>query len=216
MVMMLLQRSLWGAVVLCAALNAPAQSRRVNDLAIGKLLVSPRDSPDPNFARTVILLVQRDDQGAMGLMLNRRTKVPISVVLDGWKPAKDKADPVYMGGPVQLDGVLALLRLATKPGDATHVIDDIYLAANRPPVERALTAGSGPGDFRLYLGYCGWGAGQLENEVQLGGWYIFSGSAGMAFDSEPGSLWTRLIARAEARIALNLVPRSNPCCSAGE
>ncbi|MGO9262359.1 MAG: YqgE/AlgH family protein [Bryobacteraceae bacterium] len=209
-----LQRWLWIAAVLSAALNTPAQSRRVKDLAVGKLLVAPRDARDPSFARTVILLVQHDGQSAVGLMVNRRTKIPISLALGAWKPAKDKSDPVYMGGPVELNGVLALLRLASKPDDAAHVVGDVYLASSRTPVEKALAAGTGPGEFRVYLGYCGWGAGQLENEVELGAWYIFSGNAGLVFDSDPASLWSRLIARTEQQIVRNLAPKRGACCFA--
>ncbi len=201
-----LQRSLWIALVLSVSVHAPAQSRRANDLAIGKLLVAPRNAPDPNFARTVILLVQHDDQSAVGLIVNRRTKIPISKALQEWKPAEGKSDPVYMGGPVELDGVLALLRLATKPAEAAHVVDDVYLASTRAPVENALAAGSGPGELRVYLGYCGWGAGQLENEVELGGWYIFSGNGALVFDSDPDTLWSRLITLTERRIARNMAP----------
>jgi putative transcriptional regulator len=212
--MLKLQHSLWIAVVLSAALNAPAQSKRVSDLAVGKLLVAPRVAPDPNFAATVILLVQHDGQSTVGLMVNRRTKIAIARALKEWRSAREKSDPVYMGGPMELNGVLALLRLATKPGDAAHVVDDVYLASSRTLVEKALAAGTGPAEFRVYLGYCGWGPGQLENEVELGVWYIFSGNAGLVFDSDPASLWSRLIARTEQQVARNLVPRRGSCCFA--
>ncbi len=189
------------AVVLAAALNASAQSTRVEDLAIGKLLVAPRDSPDPIFAKTVILLVQHDDNGALGLIVNRRMKLPISRALGQWKSAKDDSDPVYMGGPVELDGVMALLRSA-KAGDATHVFGDVYFAGSRKTMENALASGAGPHDFRIYLGYCGWGAGQLEHEVDVGAWYIFKANSALVFDSDPGSLWSRLIARIEQQVVL--------------
>jgi putative AlgH/UPF0301 family transcriptional regulator len=206
-----LQPSLWIAAVLSASLNAPAQSMRVKDLALGKLLVAPRNAPDPRFAGTVILLVQYDRQSAVGLMVNRRTETPISRALQEWKLAKQKSDPVYSGGPMEVNGVLALLRLATKPGDAAHVVGDVYVASSRSLVKKALTAGTGPGAFRIYLGYCGWGPGQLENEVELGVWYIFSGNAGLVFDSDPASLWSRLIVRTEQRIVRDLAPNRGPC-----
>jgi len=147
-----LHRWLWIALVLSAALTAPAQSMRVEDIAVGKLLVSPRNSPDPIFAKTVILLVQRDDKSAVGHIVNRRMKVPISRALEEWKSAKDNADPVYMGGPVELNGVMALVRSA-KSADAAHVFGDVYLAASRKTMEKALTDGAGSHDFRIYLGY---------------------------------------------------------------
>ena len=197
-----LPRFLFIAAALALARPAPAQSMRVKDLAAGKLLVAPRKSPDPSFARTVILLVQKDGDGALGLMLNRRTKVSISEALQDVKAAKQNSDPIYMGGPVELNGVLALFRSQAKPDDTRHVIADIFWASAREPLEKALAAGTGPAEFRIYLGYCGWGAGQLEREVELGGWFIFNADPALVFDTDPGSLWSRLIARTEERIAL--------------
>jgi putative transcriptional regulator len=202
------------AAAFAAAWNAPAQSMQVKDLAVGKLLVCPRKAPDPSFAGTVILLVQLDHDSALGLMVNRRTKTPISRALADWKPARGKSDPVYMGGPVELDGVMALLRADAKPSEAAPVLGDIYVAASRTVVEKALTAGSGPGGFRLYLGYCGWGPGQLQSEVALGAWYIFSGNDRLVFDSDPDSLWTRLIALAEDHVARGREPARGACCLA--
>lgn len=193
-------RWLWVALALTAALNAPAQSTRAEDLAAGKLLVAPRNAPDPVFGKTVILLLQHDDDSAVGLIINRRMKVPISRALEEWKLAKDNPDPVYMGGPVELNGVMALVRSA-KAADATHVFGDIYLASGRKSMEKVLAAGTGSSDFRIYLGYCGWGSGQLEHEMDLGAWYIFNGSSALVFDSDPGSLWSRLIARVEQQVA---------------
>ena len=106
-----------------------------------------------------------------------------------------------------------LVRSPDKPGTATHVAGDIYLGASRTLVEKELTAARGPDAFRLYLGYCGWGAGQLDNEVKLGGWYIFNGDAALVFDSDPASLWSRLIARMEQRVRRDFAPQSPPARS---
>jgi putative transcriptional regulator len=80
--------------------TAAAQSMQPDDLAAGKMLVASRDLPDPNFSKTVILLVQYDDEGVVGLILNRRSKVPISRVLEDVGGAKERSDPIYAGGPV--------------------------------------------------------------------------------------------------------------------
>jgi len=64
-----------------------------------------------------------------------------------------------------------------------------------------LVAGKGSSELRVYLGYCGWNRGQLETEVKQGGWYIFDGSAGLVFDSNPSTLWSRMITRTELDIA---------------
>ena len=189
------------ATLLGAAIALPAQSVRVNDLGIGKLLVAPRDLPDPNFAETVILLVQYDEQGAVGLVINRKTKVPISRALQQLEGANNWSGPVYAGGPVKMTGVLALLRSHAKPEELKPVLGEIYLVSSKPLLEKILAEGPAAADLHVYMGYSGWGAGQLENEVNLGAWYIFDGSAGLVFDSDPASLWSRLIARKEQRYA---------------
>src|ERR1022692_2070200 len=79
---------------------AQCQSTRPSDLRVGKLLVASRDLPDPNFARTVVLLVQFSDDGVIGLIINRRSQVPVSRVLDNVAGARGQQDAVYAGGPV--------------------------------------------------------------------------------------------------------------------
>ncbi len=206
----------WGPLaivaVLCGALPVQAQSTRIEDLGVGKLLVATRDTFDPNFAETVILLVQYDHDSAVGLIVNRRTKAPISRVLQEMKAAKQRTDPVYLGGPVELSGVLALLRSRTKPGDSKQVLGDVYLVSSRPVLEKALAAGLESRQLRVYLGYSGWGPGQLENEMRLGGWYIFDGNANLVFDPDPASVWERLIARTEEEARLGPEPSHALCC----
>src|SRR5580704_14055058 len=105
--------------------TAEAQSMRPGDLAAGKLLVASRDLPDPNFAKTVVLLIQYDEEGVVGLILNRRSKVPISRVLDEVTGAKERSDLVYSGGPVGTADVLVLIRARHEPEDAKRVMGDI-------------------------------------------------------------------------------------------
>ncbi|MBI3895598.1 MAG: YqgE/AlgH family protein [Acidobacteria bacterium] len=188
------------AVLLGAAIALPAQSVRVSDLAAGKLLVARPDATDSSFAETVILLVEYDEHGAFGLVINRRTKVPISRVLQQLEGADNWSDPVYVGGPVAMTGVLALLRSRdAKPEELKPVLGDIYLVSSKPLLEKFLAEGPAAAQLHVYLGYSGWGAGQLENEVNLGAWYIFDGKADLVFDANPASLWGRLIARTEQR-----------------
>jgi putative transcriptional regulator len=186
-------------VVLGSAPILSAQS--THDLGIGKLLVAKRDAPDSTFARTVILLVRYTRGGTVGLMLNRRTEVPISRALDPLKGASGRSDAVFAGGPVELPNVLALLRTNVMPEGAEHVTGKVYLVPTGALLEKTLAKQPDPADFRVYLGYCGWAPGQLENETSHGFWEVLNGSADIIFDSEPGTLWSRLIERAEQRIA---------------
>jgi putative transcriptional regulator len=180
-----------------------AQSMQPDDLAVGKLLVASPDLPDPNFARTVVLLVEYEEDGVVGLIVNRRSKVPISRVLEDVQPAKERADPVYAGGPVGRTELLALLRSHDKPSDAKHVVGDIFLVTSKDLLEKILASSKDSNVLRLYLGYSGWTMEQLRHEVDLGAWYIFRGDPAAVFDSEPDSLWSRLIRETELRIAMN-------------
>jgi len=188
-----------GSVVLAA------QSTRVQDLGIGKLLVARRDAPDSTFAQTVILLVRYENSGTVGLVINRRTKVPIAKALQELNGSKQRPEPIYLGGPVETGGVLALLRANTMPAGLAHVSGKVYLVSTRSLLEKTL-AGARTTELRVYLGYSGWGNGQLESEVKRGLWYVFPGNADLAFDPEPDSLWSRLIAREEQKIAHARVP----------
>ena len=183
------------ALLLCGALTMPAQS--THDLGIGKILVARRDAPDSTFAETVIVVVRYSQGGTVGLMLNRRTKVPISKALDPLKGSSERSDPVYAGGPVELPNVLALLRANAMPEGAEHVTGKVYLVSTGAVLEKTLAKRPDPADFRVYLGYCGWSPGQLENEISHGFWQVLNGSADIVFDSEPETLWSRLIERAE-------------------
>ena len=202
------------AVILGSALTISAQS--THDLGIGKILVARRDAPDSTFAETVILVVRYSHGGTVGLMLNRRTEVPVSRALDPLKGASGRSDPVFAGGPVELANVLALLRANTMPEGAEHVTGKVYLVSTGALLEKTLAKRPDAADFRVYLGYCGWSPGQLENETSHGFWRVLSGSADIIFDSEPETLWARLIERAEQRIAraTHHVPDLAPACAA--
>jgi len=89
----------------------PIQSRNTASLAAGKLLVASRDLADPNFAQTVVLLIRYDVQGVVGLVLNRRTDLPLSRVLEGIKVAKDRSDPDISGVRLKLPPSLACFSL---------------------------------------------------------------------------------------------------------
>jgi putative AlgH/UPF0301 family transcriptional regulator len=180
---------------------APVQSKNPADLAVGKLLVASRDLADPMFAKTVVLLVHYDDDGVIGLMLNRRSDVPLSRALKELKAAKDRPDPVYLGGPVEISTVFALLRSKAKQDPAERILEDVYLISTKSLLEKTLTAKVDRGGFHVYLGYAGWSPEQLRNEVQVGAWFIFQGDAETVFNSNPNSLWSQMIRRTELKMA---------------
>jgi putative transcriptional regulator len=175
---------------------------QTDDLAVGRFLVASRDLGDPNFAKTVILLVRYDEgKGAVGLVINKRTDVPISRAFRDLKEASGRNDPVYIGGPVELNSVLALLKAASKPEGANHVFGDVYLISDKNLLTKSLASGAEATVFHAYIGYAGWGNGQLEHEVELGAWHIMPADVGTVFHSDPDSVWLRMIRRTETQIA---------------
>jgi putative transcriptional regulator len=94
------------------------------------------------------------------------------------------------------------------PEGVAHVAGKVYLVSSKPLLEKMFVAGTQAADLRVYLGYCGWGPGQLENETSHGFWHIFPSDADLVFDSKPETLWSRLIARLGQNIALRRVPTS--------
>ncbi len=182
----------------------PAQFKNPEDLGVGKLLVASRDLADPIFAKTVILLVHYDAGGVIGLMLNRRSDVPLSRVFEQLKAAKKRSDPVYLGGPVETSAVFGLLRSKAKREDAERILGEVYLISARPLFEKTLSDQPDPGVFHVYLGYAGWTPEQLRNEVQVGAWFIFQGDAPTVFESNPERLWSEMIRRTELKMASTL------------
>ena len=100
-------------------------------LAAGKILVARHSLEDPNFAETVIVLVQYDEDGTLGLIVNRQTKLPVSRLARDLEGAKGRTEPLYLGGPVAVSGVMGLVRTAAKLEDAKRVFGDVYMISSK-------------------------------------------------------------------------------------
>ncbi len=185
---------------LLPALFLPIQFKNPQDLGVGKLLVASRSLGDPDFARTVVLLVRYDEKGALGLILNRRTDVPLSRVLD-LEAAKDRSDPVYLGGPVGPSAVFALLESSAKMEKAENIFGGVYLISDKALFEQTISARPDPAVFHVYLGSAGWTQDQLRTEVKLGAWFVFPADAATVFNSDPDSLWLQMIQKTELQLA---------------
>jgi putative transcriptional regulator len=176
----------------------------LKNLRIGTLLVAERDLPDPNFTQTVVVLAQFDDKdGAMGLIVNRQTSVPLSRVLPDLKSRGEIT--LFMGGPVSADSVLVLARSAHPIAGSKHIAADLYLVTSREALEAQLQSGGGRDSVRVYLGYCGWAPGQLERETVAGGWHVLPPDPGIVFDADPDSLWEREVKKSEGLMARMLL-----------
>jgi putative transcriptional regulator len=157
----------------------------------GLLLVATAASHDPDFARTVVLIVHADQHGVAGLFLNRPTDVDIRRFLpDLHREPADKT--VYAGGPLAL-GVNALVRSRGVVDSGTRLTGDIWLIANQAAITRAV-AGE-PRSVRVFIGQCGWSASQMENEISRRLWAVAVADADVVFDRDTDTLWKRLSAR---------------------
>lgn len=153
------------------------------------LVASPRLA-DPNFYRSVVLMVQHDAEGAMGVVLNRKTS---STIAELWHLVSQTEcvsdEPVFVGGPVS-GPLLALHRHAALA--ESEVLPGVYFAAEQDAVVQIVSDPQGP--FRLFVGYSGWSAGQLEDELEAGGWLTDPATCDDVF-SDPGDLWNRIARR---------------------
>lgn len=181
------------ALFVCGGALCEAQSRRPDALAQGSILIMERDAPDPLFAHSVIVLARYEKSGTVGLMLHYRSNIPIQEALHGLAGAENRRDPMFVGGPVEMDSVMGLLRTSTPPAQGSRVAGKVYLVASKEQIQSALTTTKMPSDLRMFLGYTGWAPGQLEHEVELGGWWVFDYDESLVFDDHPETLWDRLI-----------------------
>ncbi|WP_254512150.1 YqgE/AlgH family protein [Anatilimnocola floriformis] len=174
----------------------------------GKLLVASPHLGDGNFFRSVVLLVKHDSEGAFGLILNRPLN---STLQEVWTAIQDEAtesdsddeevpppenpldelqhgeQPIYVGGPVE--GPLVVVHGLKKYAEA-QVQNGVYFAAHKDYIRKVITQAKKP--FRVFSGYAGWGAGQLEGELQAGGWLLTEANKDLIFYKDD-DLWEQVV-----------------------
>jgi putative transcriptional regulator len=158
-----------------------------------RFLVAARDLQDPNFAETVVLLVEQRAEGSWGLVVNRPTTVKLSTLFGKDAFLRRRRDTLHYGGPVEPARLLILLRSAVELPDSRPLFEDVRLVAN-PESLQAL------GDpekvvLRVFAGYAGWAPGQLEAELARGDWLAQPAEAALVFSENPKALWQLLQAR---------------------
>ncbi len=169
------------------------------DSARGQLLIAGPALTDPNFWRTVVLIVEHSEEGAFGLVLNRPSETLVGEAVPEIEQLVDPDEPLYIGGPVQPSGVVVLGRFED-PDDGTLVaFDDVGVLGASPAMEEQ-AAGLRAG--RAFVGHAGWGAGQLEEEIERGDWILEPAAAEDAFSDEPRELWSRVLTRKGGSFAL--------------
>jgi putative transcriptional regulator len=153
---------------------------------------------DPNFWRTVVLIVEHSDEGALGLVLNRPSETTVGEAVAELERLLDVDDSLYVGGPVQPSALIVLAEF-DQPGEAALIaFEDIGVLANGAQDDPSLSVRRG----RAFVGHAGWGPGQLDDEVERGDWILEPARREDAFTGQPLDLWSEVLTRKGGSYAL--------------
>ncbi|HWJ84659.1 MAG TPA: YqgE/AlgH family protein [Cellulomonas sp.] len=162
----------------------------------GQLLVARNQLQDPNFHRTVVLLLEHNEDGAFGVVLNRPLEVEVDDVLPGWGDVVDQPRRVFQGGPVGLDGAIGV-----SAGGPTLAVMAAPFGLVDLDSDPALLVGAFTG-LRIFAGHSGWGGGQLEAEIDEGSWFVVPAEPADAACAEPDQLWRQVLRRQGGNLAI--------------
>lgn len=168
----------------------------------GELLVSTTQVSGDFFEQAVVLLLDCDLDGALGVTLNKLADTALESVLPDWTELVAPPRLLFSGGPVSPNGAVCVAKLidpTEEPPGWRRVVDDIGLLHLDTPVE---IASGGYTALRIYAGYSGWGPGQLEDELARGFWYRMPSREDDIFTADPGGLWRRVLRRHGGAAAL--------------
>ena len=177
---------------------------------VGHLLVATPGLRDPNFDRTVVLLVAHEEGGALGVVLNRATEVPVAEVLGGWGGLASDPSVVFEGGPVQPEAAICLARSKSGTGDTRGfsrvegTVGTVDLSGDPDSLRDELV------EVRVFAGYAGWSPGQLEDEIATGSWFTFKALPSDAFTDRPDDLWSMVLRRQGGMFAAVAIYPSDP------
>jgi len=164
----------------------------------GVFLVASPSLVDPNFRKTVVLVVDHGPEGTLGLILNRSTNVLLSEALPNLTVLKGTTYRLFVGGPVQPDRLLLLFRLREPPAGSRSVFDGVYVGDQLEIVERIMTQAKPTNTFRAFAGSAQWAPGQLKYEMLQGAWAVLPPDATGIFDNNPATFWQDCIDRLQA------------------
>ena len=182
----------------------------MTELAAGMLLVATPALLDPHFAATVVLILDSDEDGALGVVLNRPSPIRVAEVLTPWDDVVSEPEVLFHGGPVNAEGALAVALLRDDqdaPVGFRGVVGRLGLLDLDTPLE--LVEGT-VRQLRIFAGYAGWGAGQLEDEIEEGSWYVVAAQPPDVFRSDPVDLWRDVLRRQPGELSWNSTRPADP------
>ncbi|HWJ50256.1 MAG TPA: YqgE/AlgH family protein [Solirubrobacteraceae bacterium] len=165
----------------------------------GQLLLASPSLLDPNFARTVVLVGVHSNEGAMGVVLNRPSEVTIGEAAPLLEDAVGELEPVFVGGPVQPTSIVFLAEFLDPDPAGLLVLGRIGFPAPEAGIEELMQSTA---RRRVFAGYAGWGAGQLDAEVASGDWIAHPALPEDVFSDVPGNLWGSVLTRMGGSYAL--------------
>jgi putative transcriptional regulator len=169
------------------------------DTLRGQLLIAGPTLQDPNFWRTVVLVVEHSDVGALGLVLNRPSESKVGEAVPQLTTLADADDDVLVGGPVGQSAVIVLADFEDPEEAALIAFDSVGVLAGGAPTDEL---GAGVRRARVFAGHSGWGPGQLDDELERGDWIIEPARYGDAFTNDPSELWSAVLERKGGSYAL--------------
>jgi putative transcriptional regulator len=186
---------LLAAGTLAAAALVLARAADAQEIADGSFLVASPELTDPNFSRTVVLVLRHDGNGTIGIVINRVTSLaPAKTFPELAQGIGTYSGTLYRGGPVAPTRLLFLARgLAAATVQGPEIVDKVFLSGDPESLTDIARLAEGPSELRMYAGHAEWTAGQLEAEVKRGGWRVRPATADEVFSESPGKLWEQLL-----------------------
>jgi putative transcriptional regulator len=174
--------------------GAPLDAIPANSPAKGVFLVADKSMPDPRFRESVILLLEHDNEGTLGVIVNRATELQLAEAVPDLAETSYREHPLFFGGPVGLTSMLFLIRSNAEPEQSVHVLADIYHSSSRAALDQVLQGKQPVTDLRFFVGYSGWGPGQLDAELSRHDWRLFRADPDLVFRGNMKSLWRGFMA----------------------
>jgi putative transcriptional regulator len=177
-----------GALLLLVGASWPTAAEDTKRLT-AILLVAKGELRDPNFADSVVLVMNNLGPAPIGLVVNRPTEIPVARLFPDLKRLAQLHDKVYFGGPVDLESVWFLFRAEKPPEHAIQAFAGLYLSSSRALLERLLGRDKPMDGLRIFIGHSGWAPGQLEAEIARGAWTLERADSDSIFKRKSEHPW---------------------------